>query len=43
MVPDIEREWIAEECRTAPQPALRLLLVLLLLLGMGGLLYWWLG
>ena len=31
MVPDIEREWIAEECRTAPRPAKWLLLAVMLL------------
>jgi hypothetical protein len=42
MVPDIEREWIAEECRAASRPAWRLLLVLILLLGIGWALYRWL-
>jgi hypothetical protein len=30
MVPDVEREWIAEEYRTNPQPPSLLWLVLLL-------------
>jgi len=42
MVPDIEREWIAEECRSAPQPARRLLLILIALVGIAAALYWWL-
>ncbi len=42
MVPDIEREWIAEECRTAPQPIWRLLLAIVALLGIGSALYLWL-
>ncbi len=39
MVPDIEREWIAEECRTAPQPPWRLLLILLVVAA--AVIWWW--
>jgi len=43
MVPDVEREWIAEECRTAPQPAWRLIVLLILMLWAVGALYLWLA
>jgi len=42
MIPDIEREWIAEESRTTPRPARRLWLTLLLLGAAGWALYQWL-
>jgi len=42
MVPDIEREWIAEEYRTAPQSSRRLV-ALMVLLALAGALYFWLG
>jgi hypothetical protein len=43
MVPDIEREWIAEEIRNTPQPGRWAILIVLLLLGIAGLLYECLG
>jgi len=43
MVPDIEREWIAEECRNAPQPARRLIVMLIVLLALVWALYCRLG
>jgi hypothetical protein len=33
MVYDVEREWIAEECRTNPQPPSWLWLILMLAVG----------
>lgn len=33
MVPDIEREWVAEECRQAPRPPWLLLILILLVVG----------
>jgi hypothetical protein len=43
MVPDIEREWIAEESRTVPQPVMRLVVTLIVLLAIGWAIYRWLG
>jgi len=38
MVPDIEREWIAEECRSAPRSWGAWILLILLVLAIGSLL-----
>ncbi|HZE98018.1 MAG TPA: hypothetical protein VE981_13395 [Planctomycetota bacterium] len=43
MVPDIEREWIAEENRSTPQCIPRLLLALFVLLAIAVILYLSLG
>jgi hypothetical protein len=43
MIPDIEREWIEEECRSTPSSSVRWILLILLLAAVGFMFREWLA